>query len=118
MEQEIDQPRAVAVEELGVELLLTRPDAGKRGHGGEQRVEDARAHALRPASRIRIVARGDAAGNDGSKTAAGLTRCTESRRRRRAGLHPWWRMPARSRHRPPCWRPPRAWRICRGSSSD
>src|ERR1700731_726843 len=71
MEQEIDQPRAVAVEELGVELLLTRPDAGKRGHGGEQRVEDARAHALRPATRIRIVARGDAAGNDGSKTAAG-----------------------------------------------
>jgi hypothetical protein len=63
MEQEIDESRAVAVEELGVELLLPRPDAGKRGHGGEQRVEDARAHALRPASRIAMVARRKQVGN-------------------------------------------------------
>ena len=118
VEQQIDESRAVAAEQLGVKLLLPHPDAGERGHGCEQWIENARAHALLPASRNRIVARREPAGNDRSKTAAGLTRCTGSRRRRRAARRRWWRMPARSTRRPPCWRLLPGSRAGEGSSSD
>src|SRR6266852_2552298 len=63
MEQQIDEPGAVAAEQLGVKLLLPHPDAGERGHGREQWIENARAHALGPASGNRIVARREPAGN-------------------------------------------------------
>ena len=46
MEQQIDDARrrVLAAEQLAVQLLELRPDAGKRGQRGKQRIEQRRAH--------------------------------------------------------------------------